>query len=120
MILQSRKKSAGAKKGMYLLRGPDILFSRSGKGPRPEPGDYMFKMTINLPFANYYLGEEVTHEVLNDIPAVHGFAPCPSKAVIVRPPAGSERPWHSLPVEVTFDSKEEARLWWSQLMGFPG
>ncbi len=81
----------------------------------------MFTMTVKLRIAPCEIGTDVLAEVLNDVPEVACFnGPCPSSATVVRPDGDTARPWwDDVPaVEVTFDTEDEARIWWSQLMGF--
>ena len=82
----------------------------------------MFTINVRLPIENLEPGDDVLHEVLNDVPSLNGFAPSPNSARVIVPEGEANRPWwdSSHPVvQVEFDTEEEARLWWSQLMGFP-
>jgi hypothetical protein len=76
----------------------------------------MFTMNVQLRMNTETInsGQDILHEVLNDIPNLVGYAPSPNKAVALLA-------WgDTLTAKVEFDTEEEARLWWSQLMGFPG
>jgi hypothetical protein len=76
----------------------------------------MFTMNVQLRLDGETInpGQDILHEVLNDIPSLAGYTPSPNSAVALSA-------WGQvLTAKVEFDTEEEARLWWSQLMGFPG
>jgi hypothetical protein len=76
----------------------------------------MFTMNVQLRIdcETINSGQDILHEVLNDIPSLAGYTPSPNKAVALLV-------WGDvLTARVEFDTEDEARLWWSQLMGFSG